>query len=249
VFAGFFIEFIKGIAPSLDEALRKPFLRVVPDQQELLTDPTALLRRNAIVIGPRKRYGTILMHGLVGTVVLYLVLGMLLTSCFGLGWTRTVWTYGPFLVLVPVVWLSALRHSYRGAICRLTLSGAEFCHGRRIVFCPWALFQAAGTPARLDGGLAIPVQPELLCQVELREAPTTDSADVFPDKSARVRMPVEVRVAHLRFTRGGQHLVLKDLYELELEPLAKLLLYLGHALEPSDSGRGRRDSAEGASRK
>src|SRR5437868_7325211 len=137
---------------AIDRNLQKPVRAVVPDFARLRADPQAALEDGEVVFGPRKAYA-------VSTVIGVIVAGVVLAG-FTLAaidrprnqpieaWYFVAAGIGVFGSGVAVTAL-VLRW-LRGGSAVLQPQGVEFIYRGRSVFCPWTLFQAAGSPYQPD---------------------------------------------------------------------------------------------------
>jgi hypothetical protein len=132
--------------------------QVIPDVEELLSDPAGYLHEGPVVIGPRQMYG------------LAAIFGIAALGCFG----YSVWqgkfdpeavSIGIGLALGALVWLS-WSLLMRGHELTLLADGVEFRYRDSVVWCPWALFNSGGVPFVPDAdnprtGLTLPVDAEM----------------------------------------------------------------------------------------
>src|SRR5438270_515236 len=149
----------------------------LPGLDDLLYDPAAYLREGVLVVGPRRVSGLSALFGVMGVLCL--------VACAVTGrWRDEKLLIGIGLLLGAVVWLGwSLR--LRGHELVLHPEGVEVRYRDSVVWCPWALFNAEGTPAVPDRddprvGLVLPVWPEAVPFVELRRdgAPVAHGARV-----------------------------------------------------------------------
>ncbi len=192
----------------------QPLSSAVPDLENLLEDPASYLKEGALSIGPRRMYGLAAVFGLGGILCLAsfflaataeperlaLGIGLLMGASVWLGWSLLL--SGHELVLEA----NGLEIRYRGTI----------------VWCPWALFNAGGTPLvpNTDSplvGLTLPVNPDAIPFLVLRrdDSPIAHGA--------------QIRCRQLLFT-SRHEIVLPARYEVIAGELGELLLYLGQKL-------------------
>jgi hypothetical protein len=192
----------------------QPLHRVIPDLDDLLYDPTAYLREAPVEIRARQTYGLAALFGVAGV-------GCLL-ACAATGeWKDEKLFIGLGLLLAAVVWLSwSLR--MRGHALVLQPEGLEVKYRDTTVWCPWALFNAEGTPFVPDTdspriGLILPVDSEAVPFVELRRHETC------------VAHGSQVKGPQFVFTARDE-VVLPARYEVRAGDLGGLLLQLGSRL-------------------
>jgi hypothetical protein len=111
-----------------------------------------------------------------------------------------------------------LLHWLRGGSAVLREEGVEFVYRRRSVFCPWALFQAPGSPYQPDHKRVI---------LPANDAIPVAEADSEGNVSARPA--ADVKCPPLAACADGQ-IALADLYEVRLSEFGELLLHLGRLL-------------------
>ena len=185
----------------------------LPDLDDLRESPADYLGIGPVVIGPRRMYGLAFLFAVPGVALLLayfygkpdperiaLGVGLLLGSMVWFGWS--LWARGHALVLQR--------------------DGVEVKHHGLSVWCPWAVFNAAGEPhvPEVDSpfsGLILPVAADALPFIELRK-----------DESV---------IAHGLQVRGPQFLIvaadeviLPGRYEVASRDLGDLLLRLGQTL-------------------
>jgi hypothetical protein len=205
---------------AIDRNMQKPVRAVVANFGRLRADPKAALAESEVVLGPRRAYA-------VSAVIGIMVAGLVLTGFALAALDRPVarpiepWYFvaAGFGVLVSgaLTTVLVLRWS-RGGSAVLQPQGVLFVHRGRSVFCPWTLFQAAGTPYQPDHKRVI--------------LPVNDGTPVAltdPEGNVTARPANEVKSKPLVGGTEGQ-VALQDLYEVKLAELGELLLHLGRQL-------------------
>jgi len=214
-----FLWFIFGLERLFKQAVR----RAIPELDELRARPAEVLAKNEICIGPSRRY-------VIGPLV-----GLLVGTMFSLvllGWRIEQVGEGPIpveekrlrlvLYIAPVVFASALFICFlRGGELTMAREGVSFRLRRVMVFCPWPVFGSAGDVAT-SGPLAvfIPVP---------REAIELLQEEVDGDLVAHGK---RVNAKQLRPTRNRCGLVIRDLYAVRVDQVARLLIEIGSKLAP-----------------
>ena len=221
----------------IDRWLQKPLRKAVPDLDRLLAQPAATLAKGEIVIGPARRYASaivlgILMAGLWG---FGLLAGLALIRLAVVHRVAPV-PAGVFLGIIPVAVVASVvltARRFRGGRCVLTTRGVEFRFAEDTVFCPWALFTAAGQPLvvadeasvildkwseRFAHHFVLPVWPAAVPFVEARQEGTGSSA-----------RGMQVNTRQFRF-RSANEAELRAWYAVGTAELATLLLHLGGVL-------------------
>jgi hypothetical protein len=205
---------------AIDRNLQKPVRAVVPDLPRLRTEPKAALADGEVVFGPRRAYAVATVLGvLVAAVVLvgFAVAAMDRPKNQKVEpWYFVVAGVG-VLVSGAAVTAMVLR-GLRGGAAVLRPEGVEFVYRGRTVFCPWSLFQAAGSPYHPDHKRVI-----LPANDDVPVALTDAAGNVTAQPAA------EVKSKPLVGTADGQ-VALADLYEVKLGELADLLLHIGRQL-------------------
>jgi hypothetical protein len=185
-----------------------------PDLDELLLDPASYLKAGTVEIGPRRAYGLAALFGVFGVACL--------VACAISGvWNDERLLMGIGLLIGASVWLGwSLR--MRGHSLLLRPDGVEVRYHDTVVWCPWALFNASGSPVVPEGdnpqiAVILPVSPEAVPFVELRrnESPVAHGA--------------LVKAPQFRLTAPDQ-IVLAGRYEVAASDLGTLLLQIGGRL-------------------
>jgi hypothetical protein len=192
----------------------RPLRRFLPDLDDLLYDPRAYLGAGPVLIGPRRMYGLTALFALPGLA--------LLASWIWAGRTDGErLALGVALLLGAAVWLG-WSLLLRGHELALLPDGIEVRYRGSVVWAPWALFNADGSPVvppsdspRL--GLTLPIAPEAVPFVELRR-----------DDSV-VACGAQVQAPQWRFTPFNE-VVLPARYEVQADELGELILQLGGRL-------------------
>lgn len=180
--------------------------QVIVDLPELMARPAAMLARNDV------RIGTINPAALVLSCVL---LGFFAPMKFAHSWDWSTEGIGLAVGagLGMLLWYFIPHYEIR-----LTADGVVFQRGHQEVFCPWALFNAAGNPLLLNAWqLTLPVSTAAAPYVELHQ-----------DEYCRAQ-GAEVKTRFFRF-RAHDTLWLRYLYEAEPMEVGELLLRLGRML-------------------
>jgi hypothetical protein len=192
----------------------QPLSRFLPDLEDLLNDPRAVLTREPVTIGPRQMYGLAFLFGLGGTAFLLscvlagqgdgerlaLGIGLLIGASVWLGWSLKL--RGHSLVLHP--------------------EGVEVRYRDTAVWCPWAVFNVDGHAFVPDAdsprvGLTLPVASEAIPFVELRreDSPISNGSQVRGRQWQLI---------------ASDTVVLPARYEVMAGELGELLLTLGRRL-------------------
>jgi hypothetical protein len=192
----------------------RPLTQAVPDLDQLLADPRAYLEAGPLAFGPRRMYGLALLFALPGLALLLsgalagrpdgeriaLGVALLIGACVWLGWSLLL--RGHEIVLHP--------------------EGVEVTYRDSTVWAPWALFNTDGQAFVADAdsplvGLTLPVNPEVLPFVELRQGRVV------------IGYGVQARGPQWRFP-SRHEVVLPGRYEVRSADLGELLLELGRRL-------------------
>jgi hypothetical protein len=205
---------------AIDRNLQKPVRAVVPDLPRLRADPRAALADAEVVVGPRKAYAVATVLGvLVGVAVLVMFIlaaverpkGQPVETWYVVTAGIGVLMSGAAVTALTLRWL-------RGGSAVLRSQGVEFVYRGRSVFCPWTLFQAAGSPYQPDHKRII---------LPANHATPVALADYEGNVTANPA--AEIRSKPLVGTADGQ-VALADLYEVKLLELGELFLHLGRRL-------------------
>jgi hypothetical protein len=218
------ILLVEGIL-AIDRNLQKPVRAVVTDFARLRAEPRAVLADGEIIVGPRKAYA-------VATVIGILV-GCVAIAGFALGAidrprNRPVENWyivaaGLGALISGAATTALVLRWLRGGSAVIQPQGVEFIYRGRSVFCPWTLFQAAGSPYQPDHKRVIlPVNDRI--PVALTDA----------DGNVTARPAEEVKTKPVTGGAEGQ-VALHDLYEVKLLELGELLLHLGRQLGDGDN--------------
>jgi hypothetical protein len=192
----------------------QPLRRVLPDMDDLLTDPHAYLRTAPLAIGARQMYGLAGLFALPGIALLVsclflqkpevdrvaLGVGLLVGSAVWVGWSLLL--RGHEIVLHP----DGVEVNYRGSS----------------VWAPWALFRVEGRafvpPADSPmAGLILPINRAAIGAVVLRR------------DGLNLASGLDIQCRQLQFTGLGE-VVLSGRYEVASGDLGELLLWLGGQL-------------------
>src|SRR5262245_44835941 len=132
---------------AIDRNLQKPVRALVPDFTRLRTDPKATLADGEIIFGPRRAYA-------VASVIGIIVAGFVLTGFIWAAVERPrnqqveAWYYvaaGVGVLVSGAAVIALFLRWLRGGSAVLQPEGVEFVYRGQSVFCPWTLFQAAGS--------------------------------------------------------------------------------------------------------
>jgi hypothetical protein len=212
----------------IDKRFQKNLRRALPDLDRLLQDPRGALAGQTITIAPARRYGSAIFLGLLVALVLCGLVVLVLHLAVGLP-NLQLGRHPELVVLLGALGVALLLGSYwvvlnvlGGAEAVLNERGVELRSRGTAVWCPWALFNAAGQPFVLAANeqLLLPVSPAAIPFVELRQ---------HDDVTARGD---RVKTRRLKF-KSGTEAVLTPLYEVNLLELGALLLQLGRVLGTS----------------
>lgn len=205
---------------AIDRNLQKPLRAVVPDLARLRADPKAALADGEVVFGPRRAYAVATVLGVLVAIaaLVMFILGAVerqrnqpVESWYLIGAGIGVLASGVAVTALALRWL-------RGGSAVLRSEGVEFVYRGRSVFCPWTLFQAAGSPYQPDHKRII-----------LPANGGTPVALTDFDGNVTANPAAEVKSKPLVGTADGQ-VALTDLYEVRLLELGELILHLGRQL-------------------
>jgi hypothetical protein len=183
----------------------RPVEAVIPNYADLLQRPHDTLAGQEVRIGPAPRYGIALFATLLAPVVPLFFLRSWDWQAAGIAWAVGA-AFGVLLLLAP------------GTSLVLRKDGVEFRERNRVVWCPWALFDAPGNPFTSEGGaLSLPVAARAVPYVELRK-------DDLP-----VAHGMQIKRGTFRFP-SADRVVLTGSYEIDAQALGGLLLRLGRTL-------------------
>jgi hypothetical protein len=226
VLVGYFIALVR----RLNRRSQKPLCQVIADFNALRTDPEHVLEKQPVHIGRGRRFGSILAVSLFGTMALWAA------SCAGLiaaldqvappAPGQIAVRAIPFLALLIAPLVSALgaRRFFNGRSAQASLHrhGVVLSSGRENVFCPWQLFDTAGSPVRVHPDrVIVPVASEAVPLIVVQ-------------KNGRLVEQEPVRTRSLS-CRPGNQIVLSELYEVDVLELAHLFLFLGRRLGPANA--------------
>jgi hypothetical protein len=209
---------------ALDRLLQKRLESAIPDLAELENRPHERLKRQEVIIRPRRRYA---MATVLGGVVGFLFPCGL--AVYGLDQAQqrmaplplpeAISLCAAFLAL-PVIAIFFFSHWLRGGEMILRPAGVVLRYRRDRVFCPWTVFENGAKPQQLHADLwALSVRPPASAGVVHTRYDTV----VATGQSIRTR-PL--------YFRANSQMVLRDLYVVRLGPLLDLLLHLGRSLGP-----------------
>lgn len=205
---------------AIDRNLQKPMRAIVPDWPRLRAEPKAALADGEVVVGPRRAYAV---ATVLGALVAVAVLVMFVLAAIDRPRGQPVETWyvvaagigvlgsGAAVTVLVLRWL-------RGGSAVLRSEGVEFVYRGRSVFCPWTLFQAAGSPYQPDHRRII-----------LPANHGTPIAVTDYDGNVTANTAAEIKTKPIVGTADGQ-VALADLYEVKLLELGELFLHLGRQL-------------------
>ncbi len=205
---------------AIDRNLQKPIRAIMPDLPRLRTDPKAALADGEVVVGPRRAYAVAIVLGALVAIAV-LVTFVLAAVDRPRGQRVETWyivTAGIGVLASGIAVTALVLRWLRGGSAVLRSEGVEFVYRGRSVFCPWTLFQAAGSPYQPDHKRII-----LPANHGTPVAVTDHEGNVTANPAA------EVRTRPLVGTADGQ-VALADLYEVKLLELGELFLHLGRQL-------------------
>jgi hypothetical protein len=211
----------------LDRLFLKPIHRAIPDLDQLLADPDRRFREQPITIGPRRRYVTATLVGILLAMAnagwIFLLFSALLDRRKGPPGLRPDASFLIALLLGELalnLLLSILLVFWflRGGRMVLTREGAELRYRGSLVFCPWMLFDAPGKPSRAGRNeVLLPMEQDAIPHVTLSR------------RGQVVARGATIRCRSLRFVEG-YGVILCPLCVVKATELADLLLRLGRVL-------------------
>lgn len=218
-----------------DGLFQKKIQKAIPDLEDLLTLPREQLSRREIAIGPNKRYGTSCFMGLFLSCLAWFMICLGIADMGGQIAGATRIALFVTLLGIPVLAVFLSLQIFRGGYCILTQAGVELRHRRKVVFCPWALFDTTAQPRVRNGAQAvIPIQFAAIPPIEVwRRKDVPEHAVLRQPGHAVIARGYDVRSKQLRFAKSKHEVILADLYEIRLSDLAELILCLGRSLGSS----------------
>ncbi len=185
---------------------RKPLAQVVPNLADLMARPADALARGSVRIAPLRLYR------FAGIAVF---LSAIAPSAYLQRFDLTISGIG---LAVGVALAVLLCFANRNSEMWLRADGLELRYRRRIVWCPWALFNAPGNVvAQTTDHLTLPASPAAVPYVELRR----------DEEVIAQGMPVKFPLFHFE---AADRVVMPCPYEAQPSELGGLLLHLGRAL-------------------
>ena len=206
----------------------RPLHKVVPDLDHLLASPAAFLSRRSISIGRQRVQIFALLFALFLVAITMITMCAIPRERFG-SWG---WAFGSVtpLVIVGLIYRAWPVH------CQLVLSkaGVELHYRKKVVWCPWSLFNTPGKALvvkdGLDYNMVLPVVAAVRPFLELRQ----EGKIIAQGKTIKARQLCFV---------GDDQVELPAVYEAFPHELGDLLLQLGRKmgqaepkLEPSLAG-------------
>jgi hypothetical protein len=228
IFLHVIVGLVKGIVDGIDGLFEKTLSRAIPVLDLLLEDPEKAFDDRSIIIGPRRKYCTAALVGLmlaiVGVLTSSIVFLILQNRPGGKNFDPLFWwgTLGPVGLCCFIFGFRLLRGGY----CILTREGVEFRYGRRVVCCSWSVFHAWGQPVLIEESnmLLLPISPD-----------ATDSiVELNKEESEVKRNGMEVHTPQWE-TRSHFEAALKPLYVVKIQDLGALLLRIGQILGDSQT--------------
>lgn len=201
----------------------------IPNFQELMADPQGTLARKEIRIQSR----SLIAQGLYTALV-----GLLCVPLLFLGHWTTLFIVLLISCVVGAGFFIGLGVWYGRPEIVLREKGVTIHDGHSLVFCPWELFNAPGTPFGRPGipeQVLVPVAPHVVPLIELR---------------------IEGRQLGYEFRHGVRHLLtitkpneirLSGWYAVSLVEVGTLFLHLGRSLAPQESEQPESDSVASTS--
>lgn len=205
---------------ALDRKLQKPLSQVLPDQNRLRESPREFLAEEPVVFGPRRPYAVATVIGImaaVGVLIVFIIASLdrprnqPIDPAYVAGAFLAIAASGIATMLLTLRWM-------RGGSAVLRPEGVEFVYRKRVLFCPWELFQAPGAAYQPDHKRVI--------------LPANDAVVIgerIGNDEFRARPASEVKSTPLTACADGQ-IAINDLYELRLLELGQLLLELAARL-------------------
>lgn len=217
------VAFVDGLL-ALDQFIRTPIRRAVPELDHLLERPADYFSRHSDVrIGPGHRTSIAFVMGLMGGVTGLCVTGLGLQDLPVA--QKAVWR--PFAVLGSTILgfavvFSLFRYLFRGGELFLNSKGVIFRHRGADVFCPWQLFATHQPVRRPDRSRAfVPVQPTAASRVA-----ATLHTGAFAEGTEVVTKPFRFRALYPNQKDGPRRAdvaVLTDLYRCKLPAVIDLI--------------------------
>jgi hypothetical protein len=203
----------------LDGLSERSILAAVPDLENLLLHPSRLRAGREVVIGPARRYGSVLVLSLFTAFITWF-LTVFIAVLFGprpwgrhMGW----FLLGSFLLLQVTLFLLIAR-ILRGGQMVWSGRGIELRYRSQVVFCPWSVFHTPGQPFSPGRGqVVLPVLPAAVPLVEARR------------HGQLMAEGIRVVTPQLWF-RSPREMTLRAFYEVNTLELGKVLLHLGRLL-------------------
>lgn len=191
-----------------------PLIEVVPELEQLATDPRRYLLQGPLLFGPRRYWGLAAIFGVPGLIIL------------ALWWVQPTeyerLALGIALLIGAAIWLVFSLGS-AGHSLFLGPDGVEIRYRDTVVYCPWDLFDVDGEVWTAAGqehptaGVTVPISPAAVPMVVWRRGV------VELGRGMKIRAPQA-------WLLSAHELVLPGRYELRSEDVGKLLLLLGTRL-------------------
>jgi hypothetical protein len=222
-FLYFLVEAARSIIKAVDGLFEKPLKKAIPNFDLLREDPQEALDHNEIVIGPRRRYFSRILLGLVlaaaGVGAFLLIFSMIERLPGQQKFGQVFWRINLSAVAISCFALG-LRF-FRGGYCFLRHDGVEFKYRKKMVRCSWPVFHAWGQRVYLEESdlLLLPISPDA----------TDCILEVDQDGSTVRNVGLDVHTPQWD-TRSFIEAALKPFYVVKIEELGDLLLQLGRQL-------------------
>jgi hypothetical protein len=217
------VELAKSIIKGIDGFFEKSLKKTIPDLDLLREDPRKALDHNEIVIGPRRRYFSRFLLGLIlaaaGVGAFLLIFSIIERLPGQQKFGQFFWRIN--LSAVAICCFALGLRSFRGGYCFLSQDGVEFRFRKKVVRCSWLVFHAWGQPVHLEESnlLLLPISPDA----------TDCILEVHQEGSTVRNVGMDVHTPQWD-TRSFTEAALKPLYVVKIEELGDLLLRIGRQL-------------------
>jgi hypothetical protein len=191
--------------------------------------PKEFFATSEVRIGPGLRIASSIVFGFLINVAVYVcaLIGVAMSGVPAVqgnfAWMLLSGLTSPF---APAFFIPVTLYFLRGGSLTLTKEGAQLTRRRKTVFCPWALFDVPGAPAKLDKRtVAIPVNPSAIADVKLlvNEMEIGNGRDGRTSQF-RFRLDSSPRLAN---NGGLPEAALRDNYRARIDEVAALLFVIG----------------------
>ncbi len=205
---------------AADRNLQKPLAKHLPDLESLRADPRGYLTVQEVLIGPRRALVVSTVLGLLaGVIVLIVTLATRADRPRAKPVEVDDLLIGFLAIVVTSAFSTALLMRWlRGGAAILGAAGVQLLYRGRTVFCPWAVFQAPGSPYKPDHNtVLLPIDGRVPVAAGLRGGEV--AALVAGDLRGK---PL---AAH-----DDAQATLFDVFEVRAADLAELFLHVGSVL-------------------